>query len=645
MKTLMALKACVVAAVAAMGMAANAAVVRYDSAATGSGDGESWANAYTDIAAAIAAVADAGGGEVWVKEGTHPVASGGFSLRNGVTVMGGFDGGEYADEATEREARDPKAHESIFTVAAGNRIIAQSVACDATAIADGVTFTGATYAYINTVGGNTPLFRNCVFRGASGICCRTKSSAGADFVGCEFTQMSGGNTYGIINFEGGAANTYTDCVFHDNSANGYGIVQNSGTSTTFTRCRFLHNVASYVSAQNAGGPCVYRGGNAVFVSCDFLWNASTNSGPVTTYARMIDCVVASNKVVNVGTEAASAYLLQGAGAGLVYNCSVFDNEVEVLRPNLQEGTARAVVFGNSGNGHGIVGSTVARNACRATVGSQFATAISATFDFNANHQGGFVNSTLVDNEVTCDFIDTGRSSDSWHSLIANSIFRNRNPNYVPIKCLKPDFYSPNGATYVFDAFLQNYDNKLFKRLGDDSAVRADEPMIYNCVCVGRHLVYPVRTETPEAGPCKTDAKMAANNICDVGTYNLWMNTAPSGAKVNINDLATGEPRTASAYAYGATDLSIAKADLLMLRASVTPVGSGEIVGESYQDIVPGADSVAITAQMDRKGVVFGGWRKVGETDYLSTEPTFVAEKGRRFADRGGVRDAEDQVHV
>ena len=64
-----------------------------------SADGKSWATAFTTIQPAIAATAQAGGGEVWVAKGTYRPTDGAdreatFHMRSGVALYGGFAGTE-----------------------------------------------------------------------------------------------------------------------------------------------------------------------------------------------------------------------------------------------------------------------------------------------------------------------------------------------------------------------------------------------------------------------------------------------------------------------------------------------------------------------------------------------------------------------
>ena len=75
------------------------AQVYVDADASGSGDGSSWANAYTDLAVALdAAVA---GDEIWVADGRYVTpADTSFVINKGISLLGGFNGTEgSADEA------------------------------------------------------------------------------------------------------------------------------------------------------------------------------------------------------------------------------------------------------------------------------------------------------------------------------------------------------------------------------------------------------------------------------------------------------------------------------------------------------------------------------------------------------------------
>ena len=87
-------------------------IVYVDGSAAGLNDGTSWANAYTDLQDALAA----SGNEVWVATGTYtPTTPNGdsavtFQLRDGLSVYGGFVGGE----ATRGE-RDPATNVTVLS--------------------------------------------------------------------------------------------------------------------------------------------------------------------------------------------------------------------------------------------------------------------------------------------------------------------------------------------------------------------------------------------------------------------------------------------------------------------------------------------------------------------------------------------------
>lgn len=86
-------------------------VIYVDVDATGNNDGSSWTNAYTDIGEAIAA--SQSGNRIWIAEGVYtrqgPGAQG-WSINNGVNLIGGFQGIEW-----EEEQANPALHETVIS--------------------------------------------------------------------------------------------------------------------------------------------------------------------------------------------------------------------------------------------------------------------------------------------------------------------------------------------------------------------------------------------------------------------------------------------------------------------------------------------------------------------------------------------------
>jgi hypothetical protein len=211
----------------------------------GTGDGISWETAFTDLQDAFAAAAP--GDHIWVAEGVYvPGASRAstFQLPEGVTVLGGFAGGELsADERDFEEFETVLSGDILDDDAPGfaNRTdncyhVVSAFGTDRTAVLDGFTILGG---YADDEPGVFPDDRGA----------------------------------GIFVHEAGA--TIRDCFIYDNYAtNEGGGMQNSRSSALVENCYFYANEAGVWG----GGTHTWQSPDLEILSCQFDTNVSVDGG-------------------------------------------------------------------------------------------------------------------------------------------------------------------------------------------------------------------------------------------------------------------------------------------------------------------------------------------------------------------------------
>lgn len=343
--------------VAAAGLGRAAADVRYvDASAMGAADGSSWADAFVDLQAALAAALP--GDELWVAAGVYTPGPPGdalssFQLREGVGLYGGFSGVE-----TSRAQRDWAANETVLsgdvggddtfdspggwpdnyrlhTANSGHVVVGSGVG--ASAVLDGFTVTLGAYGPAGTPSGDPLLYGSGLYAVAGSPTishCRFVRNlgafgpggaiylrdAGATIADCEFEQNyvhlgSGGAIY----LAGTSDVEISDCVFRANVVTGYngsegqgGAIENrSSLPFVLARCRFEYNEARPFSAGAYERP---RGGAvssfgfetpAVIRECTFRYNRAAYGGAVFTWNPMT--------VLNCAFDHNTAFVYPGQG--------------------------------------------------------------------------------------------------------------------------------------------------------------------------------------------------------------------------------------------------------------------------------------------------------------------------------------------
>ncbi|MBL8800640.1 MAG: right-handed parallel beta-helix repeat-containing protein [Planctomycetes bacterium] len=295
----------------------DAAVVFVDASATGANDGTSWTDAFTNLQSGID-VASSGvtlTAQVWVANGTYVPTrqtvlgdprSVTFELIDGVSILGGFAGGE-----TTANNRNLALNPTVLTgvlpgglrayhVVTG-RVGATTATLDACIIEQGV----ANGAGPNGRGaglfliGSSPRVQGCVVRN------NIADNAAGVYVGAASSAR------------------FTDCVFTSNTTvgRGGGLWFDATGGLGLNRCVFQSNA----STTSGGALYVTGAGRVVIEDCQFLSNASAEgAGLHISGARVavVGCTFGSNSANTRG----GALLVSGASTASLARLRLSSNE-------------------------------------------------------------------------------------------------------------------------------------------------------------------------------------------------------------------------------------------------------------------------------------------------------------------------------
>ncbi|MBD2705193.1 hypothetical protein IC229_31515 [Spirosoma sp. BT702] len=307
--------------------------------ASGANTGQNWTDAFPDLQTALTYSGNQN--EIWVAAGTYKPTSTidrtiSFSMKNGVTIFGGFAGTETT--LSQRPTIDNTTPSSTTlsgeigspssTTDNSYHVINNPAGLNITAILDGFVITGgnANNNFSDYSGGGmynngsgsgqvcSPLIRQCSFVANQ-----------AAFGGAVFNNGS---------LSGNSSPVLTNCVFQSNSAPSAGgalcnLGQGGISNPTLTNCAFQDNTSTQGGAMWNSG---YASGicNPQLTNCSFQGNTATrvggalyndNSSPV-----LNNCVFQSNTANGGGALYNNAFM--GNSNPLLTNCSFQNNTAQ-----------------------------------------------------------------------------------------------------------------------------------------------------------------------------------------------------------------------------------------------------------------------------------------------------------------------------
>jgi predicted outer membrane repeat protein len=350
----------------------SAITIFVDLNATGTNNGTSWTNAFTDLQDAIAV--SSFGDEIWVAQGTYKPTSGTsrsiyFNIKNGTEVYGGFNGTE-----TVISERDVALNVTILSAEIGTgsstdnsyHVARFSNVGNQTRL-DGFTIVGA-YNNADEGGGvetvnSSPVIAKCIFQGnyalEGGGALNHSGSGNLNLENCIFNGNVG-NTYG-----GGALRIYagpvniTNCYFKSNQSNTYGgAIFIYGATVNISNSVFAGNSCetsgSAIRVSDVGELHLANSlivGNFTNGSSAIEASTFSNSSPHT----IKNCTIAHNKQANSAAQSNPCAVAMNNDAtitnSIIYGNS---NSIQVLGTGLTFNNSITETASNSATGANIL---------------------------------------------------------------------------------------------------------------------------------------------------------------------------------------------------------------------------------------------------------------------------------------------------
>ncbi|MFH1377416.1 MAG: choice-of-anchor Q domain-containing protein [Planctomycetota bacterium] len=291
----------------------ESAVVYVDLSATGSNNGTSWQNAFTDLNAAIAA--SGMDDQIWVAAGTylpHPTdRTVSFAMKSSVNTYGGFNGSE-----TLVSERNPSANLTILSGDISTTGVSTDNSYHVVTTANFVTLDGFTITggYADGASPND---------GGAGLLAAGLGSFNC--VNLSFTNnVASGNGGAIRLSDSDVDLTLTNCRFDNNEASDGGAIYHSAGDMTGLNLSFSGNIAlNNGGAIALGGAVAFSVENALFYDNDA--NASTGRGGAIYNASSGSVAIVNATVSDNGANRGGGVFNAGAALSLI-NCVFWSND-------------------------------------------------------------------------------------------------------------------------------------------------------------------------------------------------------------------------------------------------------------------------------------------------------------------------------
>jgi len=297
--------------------------------AAGSGEGTSWADAYTDLQVALAVAGS--GNDIWVAAGTYTPDEQGartatFQLRSGIGIYGGFVGTEVL-----RSERDPAAN---LTVLSGDLKGNDLEVLEPADLTNEPTRRDNSYHVVTgSSGDETAILDGFIITGGNAR--GSRHSNGGGMINVWKTATPDSLTYRRTDdIEPMPANpTVANCTFYRNSAavNGGGIYNELG-DPTITDCVFSENHGNGEPLGQGGGGVHNARGSLTLRRCQFQGNTSIGGGAGlynnNASATVIDTSFDGNRVTGGGQTHNGGGIFNKASDATVINCTFTGNSAQ-----------------------------------------------------------------------------------------------------------------------------------------------------------------------------------------------------------------------------------------------------------------------------------------------------------------------------